>query len=101
MININIISNNININNIKYIFLITNQFNPLFISDIEKINNLPKNSYTLVFNKFYSPKKNFCETLNNIISNNKGFHFLSKDKEIYITDNISYENKILNIKKKK
>jgi predicted O-linked N-acetylglucosamine transferase (SPINDLY family) len=100
MININIISNNININNIKYIFLITNQFIPLFITDIEKINNLPKDSYTLVFNKFYSPKKNFCETLNNIISNNKGFHFLSKDKEIYITDNISYENKILNIKKK-
>jgi predicted O-linked N-acetylglucosamine transferase (SPINDLY family) len=100
MIDINIISNYINNNNIKYIFSLKKLLNPIFIKDIENITKLPQNTYILVFNKLYNPKKNFSNEILDIIQNNKGFHFLSRDKEIYITNNITYENKILNIKKK-
>jgi len=100
MTDIYIISNNtIKINNIKYIFSLKKQLNPIFIKNMDLIKSLPENTYILVFNKFYNPKKTFCEELINIINNNEEFHYLSKDKEIYITNNINYTNNICNIKK--
>ena len=101
MIDIYIIVNNNLKNNIKYIFSLTKQLNPIIITDMEIVNNLPENTYVLIFNKFYNPKKNFSNILVDIINNDKGFYFLSKDKNIFITNNIKYENKTLNIKKEK
>jgi len=100
MIDINIICNNVNNNNIKYIFSLKKELNPIIIKDIDNIKTLSSNTYILVFNKLYNPKILFSKEILDIIQNDKGFHFLSRDKEIYITNNISYDNKVLNIKKK-
>jgi predicted O-linked N-acetylglucosamine transferase (SPINDLY family) len=101
MTDIYIITNtNIKINNIKYIFYLKKLLNPIFINNMNLIKSLPENTYTILFNKFYNPKKNFCEELLQIINNDEGFHYLSKDKEIYITNNINYDNNTINIKKK-
>jgi len=99
MTNIYIINNSKNGNNIKYMFAMNQKMNPIFIQNINLINTLPKNTYILIFNKFYNPKKDFYNVLNDIIENNKGFHFLSRDNEIYITNNIIYQNNSLDIKK--
>jgi predicted O-linked N-acetylglucosamine transferase (SPINDLY family) len=99
MTNIYIISNNKFYNNIKYIFTISQKLNPIFILNMDLIKTLPDNTYVLIFNKFYNPKKNFYNVLIDIINNDKGFHFLSKDNEIFITNNIKYDNNKIDIKK--
>ena len=99
MTNIYIINNSKFSNNIKYMFALTQKLNPIFIQNIKLVNTLPENTYILIFNKFYNPKKDFYNYLINIIENDKGFHFLSKDNEIYITNNIVYTNNSLDIKK--
>lgn len=83
---------------ICYIFTIAN--NPdIKIKYITQLTQSIVNNYVIVFNKIYNPKKDFINTIKQIINNNIKFAFLSDDKEIYITNNTFIENNILNIKK--
>ena len=84
-------------NKIQYIFTLTKIFEPIFINSF---TNITKEDYVLIFNKLYNPKKTFAQEIEKIINDNKGFTYLSSDKEIYITNNIVNSEGVADIKKK-
>lgn len=81
---------------IQYLFTYVN-FTPIYIHNLLQV---PKNEYILIFNKIYNPKKKFLNEIIKIIKEDKGFTYLSKDKEIYITNNTNIIDGIVYIKKK-
>ena len=91
-------NNDVNIDSkqIEYIFANSKLIE---ISFLKNISELVENSYIITFNKFYNPKKKFDEDIKKIIDNNVEFCYLSKDKEIFISNKITVDNNKVTIKR--